>query len=55
MEGQEEKGVRRGPLQGLEGFLRRVKNQSRLVISIHLISQSVAADVDSHDVQPVSQ
>jgi transcription antitermination factor NusG len=45
--------VRRGPLRDLEGFLVRIKNQSRLVISINLISQSVATEVDSNIVEPV--
>jgi hypothetical protein len=45
--------VRRGPLRGLEGFLVRIKNQSRLVISVNLISQSVATEVDSNIVEPV--
>lgn len=43
--------VKRGPLEGLEGYLLRMKNQTRLVISIHLISQSVAAEVDVDDVE----
>ena len=45
--------VRRGPLRDLEGFLVRIKSQSRLVISINLISQSVATEIDSNVVEPV--
>lgn len=45
--------VKRGALQGLEGTLVRFKNQVRLVISVSLIAQSVAAEVDIRDVEPV--
>jgi transcription antitermination factor NusG len=45
--------VRRGPLQDLRGFLVRVKNQTRLIISIDLLAQSVATEVDVDDVEPV--
>jgi transcription antitermination factor NusG len=43
--------VKRGPLKDLEGLLVRVKNQTRLVISIALLSQAVSAEVDAGDVQ----
>ena len=45
--------VKRGALQDLEGTLVRFKNQARLVISVALIAQSVAAEVDIRDVEPV--
>jgi transcriptional antiterminator NusG len=45
--------VTRGPLKGVEGYLVRLKSQSRLVISVNVLSQSVAAEVDSCDVEPV--
>ena len=38
--------VRRGPLQGVEGLLLRVKNQGRLVLSVQMLAQSVATEVD---------
>ena len=38
--------VRRGPLKGIEGYFVRLKNQSRLVISVNVLSQSVATEVD---------
>jgi transcription antitermination factor NusG len=44
--------VKRGALRGLEGFLVRVKNQARLVISVNLIAQSVATEIDIADVAP---
>jgi len=47
--------VCRGPLQGLEGTLIRVKNQSRLAVSVTLLSRSVAAEVDIRDVAAVPE
>jgi transcription antitermination factor NusG len=47
--------VKRGALRGLEGLLVRVKNQTRLVISVSLLSQSVAAEVDARDVEPINK
>jgi transcription antitermination factor NusG len=46
--------VRRGPLKDLQGFLVRVKNQTRLIVSIDLLAQSVATEVDVRDVEPVA-
>jgi transcription antitermination factor NusG len=46
--------VKRGILRGLEGLLIRVKNQARLVISVNLIAQSVAAEIDITDVEPAT-
>jgi len=46
--------VRRGALQGLEGVLVRYKNQARLVLSVNLLAQSVAAEVDAADVEGLS-
>ena len=46
--------VRRGPLQDLEGSLIRIKNQARLVVSINLLSQAIAMEIDVRDVEPVS-
>lgn len=41
-----------GPFAGLEGILRRKKNNLRVVVSLELIQRSVAVDVDSADVAP---
>jgi len=43
--------VRRGALKGMEGVLTRTKSQTRLVVSITLLSQSVSADVSVADVE----
>jgi transcription antitermination factor NusG len=39
-----------GPFAGLEGVLKRKRNNLRVVISVHLIQRSVAVDVDAADV-----
>ncbi|MGA3165453.1 MAG: UpxY family transcription antiterminator [Terriglobia bacterium] len=38
--------VTRGPLEGIEGVLVRKKNQFRLVLSVQLLQQAVAVEVD---------
>ncbi|MBI1787492.1 MAG: UpxY family transcription antiterminator [Acidobacteria bacterium] len=45
--------VRRGVLRGMEGWLVRVKNRTRLVLSISLLSQSVATEIDAKDVEVI--
>jgi transcription antitermination factor NusG len=44
--------IRRGPLTGVEGRLVQIKSQTRLVLSINLLSRSVATEVDARDVEP---
>ena len=43
--------IRRGPLQGVEGTIIRKANRCLLVISVHLLGRSVAAEVSAEDVQ----
>jgi transcription antitermination factor NusG len=43
--------VRSGPLQGLEGIIERNKDRCRIVFSIHLITRSVAVEVDESEVE----
>jgi transcription antitermination factor NusG len=43
--------VTRGPLQGLEGYLVRFKGRARLVMSVSVLAQSVAAELDLRDVK----
>jgi len=43
--------IKSGPLQGAEGFLIRKKNAFRVVLSIDLIMQSVAVEVEIENVQ----
>lgn len=46
--------VRNGSLSGLEGILVRKKNVFRLVLSVQMLAQSVAVEVDASDVEPIS-
>ncbi len=46
--------VVRGPLSGMEGILLRRKDRFRLVLSIDLIMRSVAVEIDTCDVQPLT-
>ena len=45
--------VRRGPLEGVRGILLRKAKRHRLVISIHLIRQAAAVEIDASEVVPV--
>lgn len=45
--------VRRGPLKGIEGRLVEFKNRGRLVVSVNLLSQAVATEVELADVAPL--
>lgn len=45
--------IERGPLAGMEGILAEEKGQCRLVVSVHLLRRSVAAEVDRTWVRPV--
>jgi transcription antitermination factor NusG len=44
--------VTRGPLEGVQGILVRKKNLNRLVLSVNMLVQSVAVEVDASDVEP---
>jgi transcription antitermination factor NusG len=43
--------VRRGALKHLTGILVRFRNQARIVISVQLLQQAIAADLDVDDVE----
>lgn len=45
--------VIRGPLEGARGILLRKEKHYRLVISVHLIKQAAAVEIDAADVVPV--
>lgn len=47
--------VKSGPLAGFEGILVRKKNQCRLVLSVELLQQSVATEVDDYQVERVME
>jgi transcription antitermination factor NusG len=46
--------VIRGSLEGVEGVLIRKKNLFRLVLSVEMLAQSVAVEIDATDVTPVA-
>lgn len=46
--------VTRGPLTGIEGILIRKKNLFRLVLSVDMLVQSVAVEIDATDVEAVT-
>jgi transcription antitermination factor NusG len=46
--------VESGPLASLEGILVATKTDHRLVLSVSLLQRSIAAEVDSAQVRPVS-
>jgi transcription antitermination factor NusG len=46
--------VTRGSLSGVEGILIRKKNVFRLVLSVEMLAQSVAVEIDAADVEPVA-
>jgi transcription antitermination factor NusG len=47
--------VTAGPFAGLEGILKRRKSGLRVVVSLALIQQSVAVEVDAADITPLSE
>ncbi len=46
--------IKAGPLVGMEGVLLRKKNIFRLVLTLDVIMQSVAVEVDACDVEPLA-
>lgn len=47
--------VIRGSLEGVQGVLIRKKSLYRLVLSVEMLAQSVAVEIDAVDVEPASQ
>lgn len=45
--------VIRGPLAGVEGLLARKKNIYRLILSVDMVAQSVAVEVNAADVEAI--
>lgn len=45
--------IKCGPLKDIEGHLVRLKNDTRLVVSIALLTQSVATEIDIRDVEVI--
>ena len=44
--------VKWGPLEGVQGILIRKKNMFRLILSVDMLAQSVAVEVNASDVEP---
>jgi transcription antitermination factor NusG len=47
--------IRTGALAGMEGVLIRKKNNLRVVLTLDMIMQSVAVEVDAGDLEPVEK
>jgi transcription antitermination factor NusG len=47
--------VLRGAMEGVEGILTRKKNLYRLVLSVDMLAQSVAVEVNAGDVEPIGE
>jgi transcription antitermination factor NusG len=47
--------VKSGPLEGIEGILLRKKNSCRLVISVEMLHQAVAVEVDISVIERVAR
>ena len=47
--------VIRGSLEGVEGILTRKKNLFRLILSVEMLAQSVAVEVNAADVEPIGE
>jgi transcription antitermination factor NusG len=45
--------IKAGPMAGMEGVLVRKKNSFRMVLTLDMIMQSVAVEVDADDLEPV--
>jgi transcription antitermination factor NusG len=46
--------VIRGSLDGVEGILTRKKNSIRLILSVEMLAQSVAVEVNASEVEPIT-
>ncbi len=45
--------VQAGPLKGVEGFIVRLKNKTRIVLNIDFIQQALAVEVEAEWLLPV--
>lgn len=45
--------VRSGPLKGVEGYVHKVRNKTRIVLNIDFIQQAVSVEVDAEWLVPV--
>ena len=47
--------IQSGPLEGLEGILKKIKNDRQLVVGVELLNRSVAVTLDGDAVAPLCQ
>jgi transcriptional antiterminator RfaH len=45
--------VRSGPLKGVEGFVRTIKNKTKIILNVDFIQQAVAVEVETEWLVPV--
>jgi len=45
--------IKHGPMKGAEGFIERMKSQTRIILNIDFIKQSIALEVDTDSLIPV--
>jgi len=53
LEAEQSVFIERGPLSGVEGVLKEVKNGLRVIVSVHLMQRSVSVEVDRSWICPV--
>ena len=42
-----------GPLKGVSGVLTRIKDQTRLIISVNVVQQAISVDIDAAAIKPI--
>jgi len=42
-----------GPLKGARGILKKIKEKSRLILTVDVLKQAVSVDIDVHSVLPI--
>jgi transcription antitermination factor NusG len=45
--------VKKGPMAGLQGILKRSTSRARLVVCIERIRRAIALEIDEADIEPV--
>jgi transcription antitermination factor NusG len=46
--------IKEGPLQGLIGFVLRIENEHRLIVSVRLLMRSVSVQIDRAVIEPIN-
>jgi transcriptional antiterminator RfaH len=46
--------IKEGPLQGLIGFVLRIRNEHRLIVSVRLLMRSVSVEVERGVIEPIN-